>query len=81
VINQNYDWGWRVRGGQAESFNGLLSTQVEPGDTQVTFYYLPSSFIMGILVSLLSVLLFIYWDKAFGWIRKRTGKAARVRRR
>ncbi len=54
IINQNYDKGWRVKGGQAESFNGLLSTNVSESDKKVEFYYLPRSFIIGAIISLVS---------------------------
>jgi len=55
VINQNYDRGWRVKGGQAESFNGLLSAHVTESDKKIKFYYLPSSFVKGAIISILSV--------------------------
>lgn len=56
VINQNYDAGWRVKGKVAESFNGLLSTIVTPSDKTVEFYYLPTAFIMGLIVTLVSII-------------------------
>lgn len=56
VINQNYDKGWRVKGKIAENFNGLLSTTVTPSDKIVEFYYLPTSFIIGLIVTLVSII-------------------------
>ncbi len=54
VINQNFDKGWRVKGGVAEDFNGLLSTNVSAGTKEVEFYYLPVSFVIGAIISLIS---------------------------
>jgi hypothetical protein len=72
VINQNFDKGWRAKGSKVpESFNGLLSAQVSPGDNLVTFYYLPTAFIIGSLVSALTIAgTVIAWKKC-GQRRKR----------
>ncbi len=65
VINQNYDKGWRVRGGQAESFNGLLSANVTESDRKLEFYYLPRTFAIGGIISILSLvcMLFLIFHK------------------
>jgi len=56
VINQNYDKGWHVKGKVAENFNGLLSTNVTSADKTIEFYYLPMPFIIGLLVTLASII-------------------------
>jgi len=56
VINQNYYEGWKTKNNRkVESFNGLISTKVYPDDEQITFYYLPWSFVVGGIVSLLAL--------------------------
>ena len=51
VLNQNYYSGWKVkRRGEtisALSLDGLIATNVTPDIDEVTFYYLPNSFIIG----------------------------------
>ena len=62
VINQNYAKGWKTKNNRkVESFNGLISTKVYPEDKQVTFYYLPWSFVVGLIISLLSIIGIIPW--------------------
>lgn len=57
VVNQNYDKGWKTKNNRkVESFNGLISTKVYPEDRQITFYYLPNSFILGIVISFLTLI-------------------------
>lgn len=63
VLNQNYFNGWRVRGnrfGRVEPNEGLVSTLVRPGEHNVSFYYLPESFILGALISIVSLMLAIF---------------------
>ena len=66
VINQNYDKGWKTKNNRkVESFNGLISTKVYPEDKQITFYYLPWSFVVGAIISLTSVIvIFTWWWKS-----------------
>jgi hypothetical protein len=59
VLNQNYYPGWRLegdRGGQVEEKDGLLAVKVAPPDRRLVLYYLPSSFIAGLAVTLVSAL-------------------------
>jgi uncharacterized membrane protein YfhO len=63
VINQNYFKGWRVKGNRfnkVEPKNGLLSTVVEPDETEVIFYYLPASFILGAVISSVSLCICLF---------------------
>jgi len=62
VINQNYFTGWRVWGASlrsAEQFDGLLSTVVEEGEDEVTFFYIPLSFVVGALISAAAFLYYL----------------------
>ncbi len=71
IVNQNYKYGWRVFGANDEnvkSYSGLISTNVNSGNKKVTFYYLPSAFIKGSIVSFIAII-FI-----FVWLRRRIHK-------
>ena len=63
VMNQNYYTGWRVRSEEktypAESYKGMISTPVSAGEAVYAFYYLPKSFLIGLVVSLSSALLLL----------------------
>jgi hypothetical protein len=71
VLNQNYDSGWRAcvsgsrgvhRGNASSSSEGLISISVQPGDSEVEFYYLPGSFVWGAWTSGLSLLVCgVFW--------------------
>ena len=55
-LNQNYANSWKAsRNREVESYNGLVSTRVTPQDTQITFYYLPDSFIVGAILSFFGI--------------------------
>lgn len=59
VLNQNYYKGWRVEGDRhmrAVAFNGVIASGVSPADTTIIFRYRPDSFIMGCIVSGISML-------------------------
>jgi len=59
VLNQNYFPGWRVKGdvgGKVRSYKGLISCRSQAGQKlEATFYYLPLSFIIGLIVTALSI--------------------------
>lgn len=58
ALNQNYYKGWRVKGGKGggiKPFNGLIATQVDSAVKKVIFYYLPNSFIIGCIISAVSL--------------------------
>lgn len=48
VINQNYFSGWRSSVGKVINYNGLVGVPIKKGDREITIYYLPTSFIIGI---------------------------------
>ena len=58
VLNQNYYGGWRVieegRVISADSLDGLIAAPVNSKTKNVIFYYLPTSFLLGGFISLLS---------------------------
>lgn len=62
VVNQNFDKNWWVlrSNGKIESaqnYNYLLSTLILPNEKFISFYYLPVSFILGAVVSVISLVL------------------------
>lgn len=62
VINQNHYPGWRVKDGQSvEAHQGLLAVRVEPGSRLVEFYYLPTSVVVGALLSLITLIGMACW--------------------
>ncbi|HDL64159.1 MAG TPA: hypothetical protein ENH12_02075 [Proteobacteria bacterium] len=76
IINQNYDPGWKVTGGggnEAESVEGLIGIKVAPVRRErIKLTYLPASFVVGLIVSILSfatcVIIFIRSGKFRGRI-------------
>ena len=59
ILNQNWFPGWRVKGdarGKVQSYDGLISCRTQAGQKlEATFYYLPTSFIIGLIVTALSI--------------------------
>lgn len=54
VLNQNFLRGWRCAGRRVKPYNDLVSVEVGPEDRVVVLRYLPSSFVLGSIISLLS---------------------------
>ena len=71
VLNQNYYPGWRLEGdrGQVQEIDGLLAVKITPSDRRLVLYYLPSSFIAGLAVTLASALLGIILVAGRGRVR------------
>ncbi|NQV08457.1 hypothetical protein HQ529_01245 [Candidatus Woesearchaeota archaeon] len=61
VLNQNYDNGWKTKNGDVVSYNGLIAKELGPGKNIVTFYYLPNTFIIGLITTLLVFIFGFYW--------------------
>lgn len=59
VLNQNYYAGWHLEGmdRQVENVDQRLAVRVFPGDEQITIYYWPASFSLGIVVTVATILL------------------------
>ena len=58
VINQNYFTGWHPSVGQLAVSGGLLSVALDKMQTELTLYYLPTSFLVGVVLFIISTLLF-----------------------
>lgn len=67
ILNQNYFNGWKVKGKEVEQFLGKVTTTVNPDDKKVVFYYLPNVFIVGLIISIISLGLGLWW---FWWDRE-----------
>lgn len=64
VLNQNYYKGWRMKGNQknrVSPYEELISAKASPGKYRATFYYLPNSFIIGSLITSLTLFLCLYY--------------------
>lgn len=61
VVNQNYYTGWKLKENgrkvRVSSYNGLISVPINPGHHKFVFYYLPFSFVLGLGISLTTVLM------------------------
>jgi hypothetical protein len=67
ILNQNYVTGWKTKvnnqNQETFSYNGAIATEVTEA-TSITFYYLPNAFIVGLLITILTIILSIlYWRK------------------
>ena len=56
LVNQNFDPGWRASGAEVVNEGGLLAARVPAGRGTVTFVYRPRSFVVGGVISLLTLL-------------------------
>ena len=67
VLNQKYYRGWRIKGNKKmklEPYNGLISAKLFPGEYRLIFYYLPFSFIIGIIISFSTIVTILnLWRK------------------
>jgi len=61
VLNQNHDFGWKAKNGEVINHNGLIAKKIKPEEKIVTFYYLPNTFIIGLIITLLSFSFGLYW--------------------
>lgn len=59
VLNQNYFKGWKANDEAAISYFGLVAKDVGPETRQVVFRYMPESFRVGLIVSLISLVVSI----------------------
>jgi hypothetical protein len=65
VLNQNYYSGWKVRGDRGrktEEIDGLLAVRVSPEDERIELHYLPASFVVGLIVTSVTVLLSLIYS-------------------
>ena len=62
AVNQNYYKGWKVKGvtGKISPYKGLISVRLPKGSYRVTLYYLPNSFIIGAVISMITFMSLIF---------------------
>lgn len=64
VVNQNFHKSWSVTGGTLTNQNGLLAARVAAGRHVVTFRFLPTSFFVGLAVTVTTLLLMaVLWRR------------------
>ncbi|MGC2063687.1 MAG: hypothetical protein WA610_11975 [Thermodesulfovibrionales bacterium] len=57
LLNQNYTPGWRTKEKkEVFSYKGVIATKVGHDEKEVTFYYLPTTFLIGMLVTAATIL-------------------------
>lgn len=71
IINQNFFSGWHSTMGSIINSDGLLGVRLKKGQAMLSLYYLPFSFVMGIIICAFSI--FYYVRNCIGW-RAITGK-------
>ncbi|MDP8234862.1 MAG: hypothetical protein P9M08_00610 [Candidatus Erginobacter occultus] len=80
ILNQNYFPGWRARGPggpEIEEIEGLVGVKVPPGRNTFAIYYLPASFLVGLLISLATLaLLLLLAGRYYYHYRQRLSRAA-----
>ena len=57
IVNQNHDPGWKSADRSVRSEDGLIAVDVVPGDVEVVLYYRPTSFLLGVLLTLIGLVL------------------------
>lgn len=60
IINQNYDKYWASDKGKPSDANGLLGLPLKEGEYLVTFAYIPVSFYVGLVLSIITAVGMIY---------------------
>lgn len=63
VINQNYFPGWRSSRGRVFNYNGLIGVHLKPEDKELNVYYLPFSFIAGLVTFTCGVFSIIIYSR------------------
>ena len=67
VINQNYFPGWHSSRGKVKSCSGLLCVVLNKADKEVSLYYMPVSFILGVGLFVMGVFGVIYIKRKGIW--------------
>ena len=57
IVNQNHDPGWKGIDRPVRAEDGLIAVDVGPGDTELTLYYRPTSFLLGSLLTVIGLVL------------------------
>lgn len=66
VVNQNFHRGWRVDGGTLTDTGGLLSARVDAGRRRISFRFLPTSFLVGLAITLTTLLCGLWLWRRWG---------------
>jgi hypothetical protein len=61
MVNQNFHNGWKIKesGYNIFSSEGLIATNLSSGKHHISFYYLPTSFLVGCFISFASFILLL----------------------
>jgi len=67
IINQNYHEPWKSYSNKKQltvkNTNNLISIDIKPENKKITIYYLPTSFIIGSMISITTILGIIMWTR------------------
>jgi len=70
IFNQNYYPGWKAKVNdekrKVESRYGLMAVRMEPSDKIIELYYLPTSFLVGLLINVFSMFFGLFLWKRYG---------------
>lgn len=64
VLNQNYFSGWRVSGfpdARTEMYRGKISVRIPPGLHTLKIYYLPRTFLWGLVITFSAIALSVFF--------------------
>lgn len=57
LLNQNFAPGWKTKENkEVISYKGVIATKVNHDDKEVTFYYFPASFLLGMIITAASII-------------------------
>jgi len=57
ILNQNYFNDWKIKDREVKQFLGKVTTTVNSNDKEIIFYYLPNIFIVGLIITIISLIL------------------------
>lgn len=62
ILNQNFFKDWYVRNEKGnihntKSYKGLISIDVTPKDKEITFFYLPKTFVYGSIITMITIVI------------------------
>ncbi|MCK4994133.1 MAG: hypothetical protein KAS13_03705 [Candidatus Omnitrophica bacterium] len=61
IINQNYLNWWKSKASSVENYNGLLSLSLDKlGDYEIKLYFFPLNFYVGLGISIISMMFFVF---------------------
>ena len=67
VLNQNYEKNWKVQGSTGViDTEGLVSTDVDSSTHKIVFYYIPDTFIYGVLLTIVGLSICILTFRRYG---------------